>query len=335
MRGLSMKAVKLLIDKQIPRCELGSVEFELPVYSFYFKGPGTAKDEFSIRLFNPLRIDGKDIYSYILEDLFDKYESANRDIREFYRRIILMLSFHHNLSELDTKNCRAFKLGSLSQSKKNFYQTFREFPKESRISILPLQEKLIYLAGENSSSTIDLISAALYQDPFIFIPKSFLDEYAEFETCILEHFLEMMINHDDHEIFLEALTRFKKDWSDNECMRFLCREAEFTFLRILDYYYKQIYRKARHFMTMAEKRLFAFLFFQRPAFMNQIVTRSAPFLSFFLEIDRNTQIKLILLVFFKNDSIEVFQNDNTYLGKLWRAYLRLQRPLSFVPLINN
>jgi hypothetical protein len=108
----------------------------------------------------------------------------------------------------------------------------------------------------------------------------------------------------------------------NECVRLLQREAEGVYHGVLDYAFKEVYRKIRRGMTVPERRLYALLYFRQPLFNYHVAAVNPIITSFFMDMDLQTQALIILVLGFKVREWGGEKDLDKELERRWRAYLR-------------
>jgi DNA-binding CsgD family transcriptional regulator len=108
----------------------------------------------------------------------------------------------------------------------------------------------------------------------------------------------------------------------NECLRLLQREAESVYHSVLDYGFKQEYRKLRHLLTRAERRAYALMFFRLPIFDYHVAVMDPVISSFYSGMDEETQGLILLVLVFKVHEWQENKNLDKELERRWRAYLR-------------
>jgi hypothetical protein len=108
----------------------------------------------------------------------------------------------------------------------------------------------------------------------------------------------------------------------NECVRLLQREAESVYHGVLDYAFKGIYRKIRRHMTVPERRAYALLYFRLPIFNGNIAVMNPIIMSFFADMDDETQALILLVLVFKRREWGGEKDLDKELERRWRAYLK-------------
>jgi hypothetical protein len=108
----------------------------------------------------------------------------------------------------------------------------------------------------------------------------------------------------------------------NECIRLLQREAESVYHGVLDYAFKDIYRKIRRHMTVPERRAYALLYFRLPIFNYHVAAVNPIIMSFFTHMDDQTQALILLVLVFKQREWGGEKDLDKELERRWRAYLR-------------
>jgi Xaa-Pro aminopeptidase len=108
----------------------------------------------------------------------------------------------------------------------------------------------------------------------------------------------------------------------NECVRLLQREAESVYHGVLDYAFKEVYRKIRRYMTVPERRLYALLYFRQPLFNYHVAVTNPIITSFFTNMDAETQTLILLVLVFKMREWGGEKDLDKELERRWRAYLR-------------
>jgi hypothetical protein len=91
----------------------------------------------------------------------------------------------------------------------------------------------------------------------------------------------------------------------NECVRLLQREAESVYHGVLDYAFKEAYRKIRRRMTVPERRAYALLYFRQPIFNYHVAVTNPIIMSFFMHMDAETQTLILLVLVFTEPNIKV------------------------------
>jgi hypothetical protein len=109
----------------------------------------------------------------------------------------------------------------------------------------------------------------------------------------------------------------------NECVRLLQREAESVFHGVLDYAFKEVYRKIRRGMTVPERRAYALLYFRQPIFNYHIAVMNPSIMSFFNDMDSETQTLILLVLVFKVHEWGGEKDLDKELERRWRAYVVL------------
>jgi hypothetical protein len=108
----------------------------------------------------------------------------------------------------------------------------------------------------------------------------------------------------------------------NECIRLLQREAESVYQGVLDYAFKEIYRKIRRHMTVPERRLYGLLYFRLPIFNGNVAVVNPLIMSFFADMDDQTQALILLVLVFKRREWGGEKNLDKEVERRWRAYLK-------------
>jgi hypothetical protein len=108
----------------------------------------------------------------------------------------------------------------------------------------------------------------------------------------------------------------------NECLRLLQREAESVYHSVLEYAFKEIYRKIRRHMTVPERRAYALLYFRQPIFNYHVAVMNPSIMSFFNDMDSETQMLILLVLVFKVHEWGGEKDLDKELERRWRAYLR-------------
>jgi hypothetical protein len=108
----------------------------------------------------------------------------------------------------------------------------------------------------------------------------------------------------------------------NECVRLLQREAESVYHGVLDYAFKEAYRKIRRRMTVPERRAYALLYFRQPLFNYHVAVTNPIIMSFFTNMDAETQTLILLVLVFKMREWGGEKDLDKELERRWRAYLR-------------
>lgn len=107
----------------------------------------------------------------------------------------------------------------------------------------------------------------------------------------------------------------------NECLRLLQREAESVYHAVLDYGFKQEYRKIRHLLTRSERRAYALMYFRLQTFDYRVPAMDPVISSFFTGMDEETKGLILLVLFFKIHEWNGTKNLDKELDRRWRAYL--------------
>jgi hypothetical protein len=108
----------------------------------------------------------------------------------------------------------------------------------------------------------------------------------------------------------------------NECIRLLQREAESVYHGVLDYAFREIYRKIRRHMTVPERRAYALLYFRLPIFNRHVAVMNPIIMSFFADMDEQTQTLILLVLVFKRREWGGEKDLDKELERRWRAYLK-------------
>jgi len=108
----------------------------------------------------------------------------------------------------------------------------------------------------------------------------------------------------------------------NECIRMLQREAESVYHGVLDYAFREIYRKIRRHMTVPERRAYALLYFRLPIFNPHVAVMNPIIMSFFADMDEQTQTLVLLVLVFKRREWGGEKDLDKELERRWRAYLK-------------
>lgn len=108
-----------------------------------------------------------------------------------------------------------------------------------------------------------------------------------------------------------------------ECLRLVHREAERVWYGVLDYGFRELYRKIRHLMTVPERRAFALMYLSLPALGHRIAAWDPMIMSFFNGMGEETQAMIIMRLVFKVDEWNELKGIGEKLTELWRAYLRV------------
>lgn len=108
----------------------------------------------------------------------------------------------------------------------------------------------------------------------------------------------------------------------NECLRLLQREAESVYHGVLDYGFKQEYRKMRHSLTRPERRAYALMYFRLRAFNYRVAVMDPVISSFFTGMDEETKGLILLVLVFKIHEWKENKSLDKELERRWRAYLR-------------
>jgi hypothetical protein len=108
----------------------------------------------------------------------------------------------------------------------------------------------------------------------------------------------------------------------NDCIRLLQREAESVYHGVLEYAFKEIYCKFRRHMTVPERRAYALLYFRLPIFNGHIAIITPIIMSFFIDMDEQTQALILLVLVFKRREWGGEKDLDKELERRWRAYLR-------------
>jgi hypothetical protein len=108
----------------------------------------------------------------------------------------------------------------------------------------------------------------------------------------------------------------------NECVRSLQREAESVYHGVLDYAFKEAYRKIRRRRTVPERRAYVLLYFRQPLFNYHVAVTNPIIMSFFMHMDAETQTLILLVLVFKMREWGGEKDLHKELERRWRAYLR-------------
>ncbi len=108
----------------------------------------------------------------------------------------------------------------------------------------------------------------------------------------------------------------------NECLRLVQREAESVYHGVLDYGFKQQYRKIRHLLTRSERRAYALMYFRLQTFDYRVPAMDPVISSFFTGMDEETKGLILLVLVFKIHEWNGNKNLDKELDRRWRAYLR-------------
>ena len=107
----------------------------------------------------------------------------------------------------------------------------------------------------------------------------------------------------------------------NECVRRLCREAEAVWLGVLEFGFKQVYRKISGLLSIPDRRAYALMYFRQPIFDYGIAAFDPVIMSFFNGMDKETRAMIIMRMVFKVDGWDGMKAIGKELEERWRAYL--------------
>jgi hypothetical protein len=108
-----------------------------------------------------------------------------------------------------------------------------------------------------------------------------------------------------------------------ECLRLVHREAERVWYGVLDYGFRQLYRRIRHLMSVPERRAFALMYLPLPVLDHRIAAWDPVLMSFFTGMGEETKAMIIMRLVFKVDEWNELRDIGKKLTELWRAYLRI------------